>query len=298
MIKTNNIVESPLPHPTASQSFSVEIMLSDSDYQLRWSDTVTRHCPYESNELMETFFRENIEERGCEDVLFSWVNCDYLATNILFLRRILAIQKKYHPSGNIIKNDIYINYLIIDSEWAELLDAHNFLVWISLEGPKKIYGKAYRKNYQRTMLAVDALQRYQLLFNARVSINSISAGYAEEIYAFLTRYVGVHFINFLPFLGPDETDMGVKASSVTPAEWGVFILDVFEEWLSNEVGFVQVNLSDAARAQFPNPCLDLFFADPVWKNRHERSERYDRLRQRGEFFYSLQNQNWKSCISL
>ncbi|RJT35120.1 hypothetical protein D6C13_23135 [Rahnella woolbedingensis] len=247
---------------------------------------------------METFFKENIEGRGCEDVLFSWVNCDCVAANILFFRRMLAIQKKYQSACNIIKNDIYIKHLIIDNEWADLVNAHDVLVWISIEGPKKIYGKAYGKSYQRTMLAIDALRRYQLLFNARVRINSINAGYAQEMYSFLTRYVGVHFIQFIPFLGPGEMDIGVRVSSVTPTEWGIFILDVFEEWLGNEAGFVQVNLSDAARAQFSNPCLDHFFADPVWENRHERAEGYDRLRQRDEFLYSMQSRNWKSCVSL
>ncbi len=125
------------------------------------------------------------------------------------------------------------------------------------------------------MAGVAALKRHHVPFNALVTVNRTNARFPLEVYRFLTRELGATYIQFnpcvepvdfkqtapqfwhddtIPVIGsrrarPGDLDSIVTDWSVDPDDWGRFLIAVFEEWVNNDLGRVQVNLFETAVAQ-------------------------------------------------
>ncbi|MCV5991632.1 anaerobic sulfatase maturase, partial [Escherichia coli] len=79
----------------------------------------------------------------------------------------------------------------LNDEWCAFLKEHNFLVGLSIDGPRELHDK-YRKTrsgkptFDLVMKAVDKLQAHGVKFNALVTVNRHNAKYPLEVYRFLT----------------------------------------------------------------------------------------------------------------
>ena len=125
------------------------------------------------------------------------------------------------------------------------------------------------------MAGVEALKRHGVPFNALVTVNRTNARFPLEVYRFVTRELGATYVQFnpcvepvdfkqtapqfwqdesIPLTGsrrarPGDLDSIVTDWSVDPEDWGTFLIAVFEEWVNNDLGRVQVNLFETAVAQ-------------------------------------------------
>lgn len=197
-----------------------------------------------------------------------------------YFRNVVALQKKHQPKGVRIENDLQTNGILLNDEWCAFLKEHNFLVGLSIDGPRELHDK-YRKTrsgkptFDLVMKAVDKLQAHGVKFNALVTVNRHNAKYPLEVYRFLTQELGVRYIQFAPVVeandfqttapqfwneqmiptkGSDLAKPGHPMSVVTdwsvdPEDWGRFLMATFEEWVNNDLGRVLVNLFETAVAQ-------------------------------------------------
>jgi uncharacterized protein len=56
-----------------------------------------------------------------------------------FFRKAMAMVLKYRPPNMIIQNTIQTNGTLIDDEWCRFFEENNFLVGLSLDGPREIH---------------------------------------------------------------------------------------------------------------------------------------------------------------
>ena len=68
---------------------------------------------------------------------FAFQGGEPLLAGIGFFQKAVMLQKKYNTKGLHIENTIQTNGILINKEWAEFLSKNNFLVGLSLDGPKK-----------------------------------------------------------------------------------------------------------------------------------------------------------------
>ena len=185
-----------------------------------------------------------------------------------YFKNIIALQKKY-AAGKKIENSFQTNGTLLDDEWCAFFKKHNFLVGISIDGPKHIHDafRPFRNgspSFDKVMMGILLLKKHQVEFNTLTVVHRQNVRHALEIYNFL-KFIGSGFLQFIPIVertknthdpeslnlvGPDDTDSYVTDWSVRPEDFGSFLITIFNEWVLRDVGRVYVSQFDSALANW------------------------------------------------
>ncbi len=226
--------------------------------------------PVMSPELLEEYIRQYIEGNEVPEVTFIWHGGEPLLAGLDYYKKAIALQRKY-ASGKTIINSLQTNGTLINADWCRLFHDHNFLIGISIDGPREIHdayrvNKAGRPTFDKVMAAIQQMTQNGVEFNTLSVVNNLSESRGTEIYRFL-KSIGSRFMQFLPVLEytmpPDNNgryiivNPGTKNSvrapwSVSPLGYGKFLTDVFDEWIINDVGKYFVQTFDMTLAQWVN----------------------------------------------
>ena len=218
-----------------------------------------------SGAVLESYIRSHIETQaaaGFGEITFTWQGGEPTMLGVDFFRRVVALQKALRPPGSRIRNALQTNGILVDSEWAEFLKEHDFLVGISLDGPAPLHDRyrrdrAGRPTHAAVMRGLEMLRAQGVAFNVLCSVHRHNALKPKEVYTFL-RDAGARFIQFIPIverLTPEGTLAGPPRPgreealrpapwSVSPAAFGKFLCDVFDLWIRRDVGRVFVQFFD------------------------------------------------------
>lgn len=230
-----------------------------------------------SYELLERFVRDYIASQPTEEVVFTWHGGEALLKPLAFYRKAFGFQQKY-AQGHRITNTLQTNGLLLNDEWCAFFKAHNFLIGISLDGTEEQHNK-YRRSvggqgtFVRVMRGVELLKKHDVAFNVLSTINAFNADEPDLYYDFLKK-IGVQYIQFTPiverieagkggyqFTAPHDfssssspkeeaVDITLTPHSVTPRQWGSFTTELFDEWVTHDVGQIFVQLFDATLANW------------------------------------------------
>ena len=96
-----------------------------------------------SDELLETYIRQYIEAQQIPQATIAWQGGEPTLMGLDFFRRSILYQQKYKRPGMIIQNTMQTNGTLLDDEWCEFFRKNNFLIGLSLDGPKRLHD-AYR----------------------------------------------------------------------------------------------------------------------------------------------------------
>lgn len=221
-----------------------------------------------SEELLEKFIKQYIWVQQVNTIQFVWQGGEPTLLGLDYFKLVVALQKKY-ADGKKIENAFQTNGTLLDDEWCAFFKKHNFLVGISIDGPKHVHDtfRPYRNGtptFDHVMRGVLLLQKHQVEFNTLTVIHRYNAKYAVEIYNFL-KFIGSGFLQFIPIVerrkkiedpttldlvGPEDPDALVTDWSVRPDEFGNFLIAVFNEWVKRDVGKVYVLQFDSALANW------------------------------------------------
>jgi len=211
-----------------------------------------------SDELLESFTRQYIQAQRVPEANFAWQGGEPLLAGQQFFRRALELQERYRPPGMHITNSLQTNGTLIDDQWAALFHEYEFLIGLSLDGPRDVHN-AFRRDksgapsFGRVMRGLDALKKHDVQFNILTTVHSANAGRPVEVYQFLRDEVETQFIQFIPIVkrindtGFQE-GMEVEPYSVTARQYGDFLIAIFDEWVRHDVGQVFVQIFDVALA--------------------------------------------------
>lgn len=208
-----------------------------------------------------------------KEIKFVWQGGEPTMMGLKFFERVVQLQKEYWPPGKRIFNSLQTNGVLLDDRWCEFLHTHQFLVGLSIDGPKNLHdqfrrGKRGGSTFPAVMGALQRLKRHQVDFNLLVTVNRANVSHGVRVYTYL-RDNGATFLQFIPIVeprpnGPDPstaTDPAqlVSSRSVLPEAYGDFLVAVFEEWFRHDVGRVFVQFFDemlgAWLGQEPAVCI-------------------------------------------
>ena len=230
-----------------------------------------------ADEVLETFIRQYFESQNYKEVVFSWQGGEPTLLGLDFFRRVVELEKKYCPAHVRCENDLQTNGTLLDDDWCRFLHDENFLVGLSIDGPKHLHN-AYRKDaagtgsFDRAFRASKLLRKHKVNFATLSCVNRLTAKRPLEVYRFLRDQVGSKRMQFIPIVEPvgfqtvapqrwDVSRMPVQGSpqarpgtegsaveewSVDPDDWGDFLCRVFDEWQRKDLGKIYVNYFDAA----------------------------------------------------
>lgn len=230
-----------------------------------------------SDELLELFTKSYIEAQPGKEVLFTWHGGETTLRDISFYKKALQLQKKY-GRGKQIDNVLQTNGTRLNDDWCKFFKDNNFLIGISIDGPEHCHDM-YRRNkggkptFAQVMKGIELLQQHEVEFNTLSVINDYNVQFPLDVYRFF-KEIGSQYMQFSPIverisesradgltlLPPDENIEGRLASwSVDPVKFGEFYIEIFDEWVRNDVGRYYVQLFDATLANMvgaqPGVCI-------------------------------------------
>ena len=225
-----------------------------------------------AGELLETYIRQLIEAHHTSEVTVAWQGGEPTLMGLDFFRRAMEYAERYRRPGMRIVNTIQTNGTLIDDEWAAFFKQHDFLVGISIDGPRHLHDayrvdKGGKPTFDRVMDGLRVLQRHGVEHNVLATVHAANAASPLEVYRFLRDEAGARFIQFIPIVERINADGGtlqqegttVSDRSVGAEAWGRFLVAVFDEWVRRDVGSVYVQLFDAALASWsgapPGMCI-------------------------------------------
>lgn len=204
-----------------------------------------------SDEILEKYIIQHFEASSGTEVFFSWHGGEPTLAGLDFYRKALTFQKKHRPFSYTVYNGIQTNGTLIDREWCEFLADNNFYVGVSIDGYGELHDR-FRINKDGRPSFHEAIEGYKLLrkFNVRTEIlcvvNSVNVEKPIEVYRFF-KELGAQFITFLPLVIRDASKKEkVSEMSVTSEKFGVFLCKIFDEWVSEDIGKIKIQIFEEA----------------------------------------------------
>ena len=149
-----------------------------------------------------------------------------------FFEKVMAYQKQYNKKRLPISNALQTNGYTLDETWCRFLKDHHFLVGLSVDGTEEIHN-AHRRSkngkgtYHRVLEAASLMDQYRVDYNILTVVTPQIAEHIEEIYR-LYKNRGWLYQQYIPCLDPLEEGHGV--SSLTPSQYGQFLIKLFRLW--------------------------------------------------------------------
>jgi len=212
-----------------------------------------------TDELLENYIRQLIESHRSDKVTVAWQGGEPTLMGIDFFERAIELQEQYKKPGMTFENTMQTNGTLIDDAWCEFLKRNDFLIGLSLDGPRELHDvyrvdKRGRPTFDNVMRGLRLLQKHGVEYNILTTVNRANADYALEVYRFLRDEIGTAWMQFIPVVErPDEEGIAlyqegtiVSERSVLPQQFGDFLIRIFDEWIRNDVGKVYVQTFEAA----------------------------------------------------
>jgi uncharacterized protein len=199
-----------------------------------------------SDETLESYTRQYIEAQQVLEVTFAWQGGEPTLMGLPFFERAVELQRQYVKPGMRIYNSFQTNGVLLDEDWCRFFREHDFLIGISLDGPRALHD-AYRVDkggqptFDRVMRGVRLMQQHRVEFNVLTCVHAANADHPLDVYRFLRDEVGTPFIQFIPIVEPRDL-----SRSVTGEQYGAFLTAIFDEWVRRDVGRIFVQLFDVA----------------------------------------------------
>ena len=210
-------------------------------------------------ETLETYIQQLIETHRSQEVTVAWQGGEPTLMGVDFYRKAIEFQEKYRKPGMTFENTMQTNGTLLDDEWCKFFKDNNFLIGLSLDGPQRFHDahrvdKGSQGTYDKVMRGLRLLQKHQVEYNILVTVNRVTGDHPREIYRFLRDEVGTKWIQFIPVIervNPDGFNIynvgnTVTNRSVHPEQYGRFLIQVFDEWIREDVGEVFVQTFEAA----------------------------------------------------
>jgi uncharacterized protein len=212
-----------------------------------------------SDELLERYIHQLIESHDGGKVTVAWQGGEPTLMGVDFFRRAVEYQDQYKKPGMTFENTMQTNGTLLNDEWCEFLSQHDFLIGLSIDGPRELHD-AYRVDklgkptFDTVMRGLRLLQKHRVEYNVLTTVNRANAEYPLQVYRFLRDDVGTAWMQFIPVVerlnegGVSLYQQGATVSdrSVKPEQFGNFLITIFDEWAHNDVGRVFVQTFEAA----------------------------------------------------
>ena len=212
-----------------------------------------------SDEVLENYIRQLIEAHRSPQVTVAWQGGEPTLMGIDFFRRAIELQEKYRKPGMTFENTMQTNGTLLDDEWCRFFKENNFLIGISIDGPRELHDacrvdKKGEGSFDKVMGGLRLLQKHGVEYNVLTTVNRANADYPLEVYRFLRDEAGTDWIQFIPVVerideeGHTLYQKGDRVSnnSVLPEQFGSFLSHIFDEWVRNDVGRVFVQTFEAS----------------------------------------------------
>lgn len=210
------------------------------------------------------------------EVHLVWQGGEPTLRGLAFYEEAVRLGNELRRPGQVVQHSMQTNGTLLDDDWCEFLARENFLVGLSVDGPAELHdayrvNKAGRGTHKQVVRGWELLRRHRVETNILCTVNAANAEHGRRVYRWFRDELGATFLQFIPivervpqpdlataeqgWIGPDGARLlyrqagdAVTSRSVTPAQWGSFLCEIFDEWRTHDVGSVYVQHFDTMLA--------------------------------------------------
>ncbi len=167
-------------------------------------------------------------------ITFAFQGGEPTLRGIDFFKEVIRLENRYNRRGIKVQNAMQTNGYDVDEKWCEFLHDNHFLAGLSVDGTKECHD-AYRHTKDgkgtsdRICRTAELFDRYGVEYNILTVVNRKVAAGIEQIYAFYKKK-GWRYLQFIPCLEPFGAEPGKQKFSVTPEQYGTFLVRLYELW--------------------------------------------------------------------
>ena len=156
-----------------------------------------------TDEVLEQYIRQLILSHGANKVTVAWQGGEPTLMGLDFYRRAIDYQNKYQRPGMTFENTMQTNGTLLDDDWCEFFREHDFLIGISIDGPRVLHDahrvdKRGQPTFDRVMGGLRLLQKHGVEYNILTTVNRLNADHPLEVYRFLRDEAGATWMQFIP----------------------------------------------------------------------------------------------------
>jgi uncharacterized protein len=213
-----------------------------------------------SHEIMEKYISQTIQAQNSPVVTVAWQGGEPTLMGLDFFQDSINVIKQVTPPGVVVENTLQTNGVLVNGEWCRFFHDNNFLIGLSLDGPKELHD-AYRHDkmgqsvFDRVVQSVRLMQKYKVEFNILCTVNKVNSQHPLEVYRFFRDELKTPYLQFIPVVERDNLTGNQEGNcitdrSVNPKQYGQFLIEIFDEWVANDVGSMFVQFFDGVLASY------------------------------------------------
>jgi uncharacterized protein len=214
--------------------------------------------------LLEEYIVQHIAASPDPVIPFSWHGGEPTVLGLDYFRRIVAHQARHRPAGRRIVNGVQTNGILLDEAWCRFLAAEGFGVGLSLDGPPDLHDcyrvdRGQQPTHARVMRAYRLLRQHGVGCDILCVVHARNVRHPKSVYRFF-KEIGARYVGFLPLVTREgEQGEGVSSETVPADAYGAFLCTIFDEWRTQDVGRIAVQVFEeagrAARGLEPTLCV-------------------------------------------
>lgn len=211
---------------------------------------VCKHREKISYGIMKYSVLEKIVEKALSEAEkkcnFAFQGGEPTIAGLDFFKKFIEFVEKYNKKNIDIELSIQTNGTLINKEWASFFKKYDFLVGVSLDGPKDIHDEnritiENKGSFNKVMNNIDLLNKYNVRYNILSVVHKNSCRHIEKIYKFF-RKQNFNYLQFIPCLDPIDDIQGEYKYSLTAEDYKVFLNKLFNMWFDDFINGKQVNI--------------------------------------------------------
>lgn len=206
--------------------------------------------------ILEKFIEDYMSYQS-GSISFAWQGGEPLLAGNDFFEEVIRLQAKHAPPNTIICNALQTNGTLIHDRWAAFFKRYNFLIGVSLDGPRELHDArrvdaAGNGSFDRVMAGIEHLKRHRVDFNILTVIHRGNVDRARDLMHFYreNRFSYIQFIPCMDFRSQQVDKPGVY--DITPEEYGTFLCQAFDEWYRDGHPDVSIRFFDNMLSVYVN----------------------------------------------
>lgn len=213
-----------------------------------------------ADDVMEAYISQLLDGHRDPHVTVAWQGGEPTMMGMEFFQRVVDTVEHFRRPGQVIEHTIQTNATLIDEGWAQFLAASDFLVGVSIDGPRQQHDqfrvdKGGKPTFDRVIRGLEQLKAQGVRWNVLCTVHGANEHHGREVYTFFRDELRAQHIQFIPIVerprGGDSTSAPlVTDRSVSAEGYGRFLTEVFDEWVCRDVGTVYVQMFDSTLASF------------------------------------------------
>jgi len=228
-----------------------------------------------NEDTLEIYIKQLLESSPGPQVDIAWQGGEPMLRGLDFYKRSVELANLYRKPYQQILHTIQTNGTLINDEWAAFFKQNNYLVGLSIDGPRAMHdvyrvSKKGEGSFDDVIRGWDYLRKHNVDVNILCTINASNADHPLEVYRFFRDELQADYIQLIPIVERATVDTiefanrgwgGLKGTdrplykqegslvtdrSVTAEQFGKFLIGIFDEWVQRDVGKIFVTTFDVA----------------------------------------------------